>query len=228
MQLLDCRLKHAQADRLRDRLTAARPIPPPPDDTFIDTQAVDLPTPSFDAIEPQPLTPHEPPEPIQPEALDQQLPTPDDPINDACHYNHDFVDLFEEYNSDVEYDDLFTSDSDPEVNNLLLHFREAFVLSDDDNDDLWDGPERSDDGSIDLVNDPLFAGATDVFEDAENDADRGPADTDFISHIPPAFNDHPAICNTYIRAFVSAAFHGSTHTAIKVMLNSTHLALQSL
>ncbi|KAJ7254527.1 hypothetical protein C8J57DRAFT_1033600, partial [Mycena rebaudengoi] len=44
---------------------------------------------------------------------------------------------------------------------------------------------------------------------------------------PWAFDDHPTIRNTYIHAFVGAAFHGMTHAAVANMLSGSHILLKS-
>ncbi|KAJ7696410.1 hypothetical protein B0H16DRAFT_1350491, partial [Mycena metata] len=45
--------------------------------------------------------------------------------------------------------------------------------------------------------------------------------------VPWAFDDHPAVRNAYIRAFVGAAFEGMTRKAVGLMLDGARLALET-
>lgn len=94
-------------------------------------------------------------------------------------------------------------------------------LSDSD-DDLPPEPPHYD---IDLLEDPLFLGRDSLVYDNDDgepyDNPHDPAD------LPPAFDEHPAIRNAYIRAFLMSSLKGCTYAAIQMHLEGVSVALRS-
>ncbi|KAJ7358085.1 hypothetical protein DFH08DRAFT_1042899 [Mycena albidolilacea] len=74
-----------------------------------------------------------------------------------------------------------------------------------------------------IASDPLFRTRVSLFN-AFQQGQENPADE---STVPSAFNDHPAIRNTYIRAFVGAAFEGMTRNAVANMLEGSRVIFLS-
>ncbi|KAJ7347668.1 hypothetical protein DFH08DRAFT_936539 [Mycena albidolilacea] len=107
-----------------------------------------------------------------------------------------------------------------------------------DSDENSDSPEVADESSEDeeivvdeprdedvddIASDPLFRTRASLF-DAFQQGQENPADE---SIVPSAFNDHPAIRNAYIRAFVGAAFEGMTRNAAANMLEGSRVIFLS-
>ncbi|KAJ7208732.1 hypothetical protein C8J57DRAFT_1610075 [Mycena rebaudengoi] len=86
-------------------------------------------------------------------------------------------------------------------------------------------PPEDDSDTEDIRADPLFRSRHSLFEAFQPGSDPLPH-TD-PSDEPWAFDDHPAIRNAYIHAFVGAAFHGMTHAAVANMLSGSHILLKS-
>lgn len=92
-----------------------------------------------------------------------------------------------------------------------------------DSDDEIPPATHTDDIRQDLIDDPWFMGLDSLpynNEDEDDYEDPGEA-----HDLPPAFNEHPAIRNAYIRAFVMGSLKGSTHAAIQMHLEGVALAL---
>jgi hypothetical protein len=71
-------------------------------------------------------------------------------------------------------------------------------------------------------NDPFFATRGSIF----NSEDLPDIDPDLEERdLPPAFYDHPAIRNAYIRVFVGCAFENMTHSAARLMLDGFAVSL---
>jgi hypothetical protein len=116
----------------------------------------------------------------------------------------------------------FSSDSedDPDFDALLVRETDRSSCS----SDAESSEDASSDGEFyveEITTDPLFRTRASLFEE---DNDGPPPDE---PSTPWAFEDHPAIRNAYIRAFVGAAFEGMTHRAVKNMLDSSRIILQS-
>ncbi|KAJ7654607.1 hypothetical protein DFH06DRAFT_1092852 [Mycena polygramma] len=91
-----------------------------------------------------------------------------------------------------------------------------------DEDDEGATPSEIDLGNI--TEDPLFRSRSSIFDRFQptNDLPPVPDTTE-----PWAFDDHPAIRNAYIRAFVGATFDGMTRNATVNMLHGSRVILQS-
>ncbi|KAJ6582600.1 hypothetical protein DFH09DRAFT_1245975 [Mycena vulgaris] len=97
------------------------------------------------------------------------------------------------------------------------------------NDSSEDEEDPTDDSSLDgefyvedITADPLFRSRSSLFDDFQPDKTA----VDEIP-VPWAFDDHPAIRHTYIRAFVGAAFKGMTRDAVVNMLDGAHTVFRS-
>ncbi|KAJ7751437.1 hypothetical protein B0H16DRAFT_1318064 [Mycena metata] len=97
---------------------------------------------------------------------------------------------------------------------MLLVHAEGYD-SPDDEEDEFDAP--------DISTDPLFRSRASLFESFQPGGPAPAEDED----VPWAFDDHPAIRNIYIRAFVGSAFHGMTREATVNMLRCSRVTLQS-
>jgi hypothetical protein len=95
--------------------------------------------------------------------------------------------------------------------------------------------------AVDLLNDPEFIPRGSVLggradEDngdrgggecvGDRDGSRGEDESEDAEE-PSVMDDHPAIRNAYIRAFVAASFAGSTHKAVQIQLEGASLLLRS-
>jgi hypothetical protein len=100
-----------------------------------------------------------------------------------------------------------------------------------DDDDQSTSNTRSDDEiseGEDIADDRgLFVSRSRLFDPYHLQGGLEPPDTPnhVAGGLPPAFEEHPAIRNAYIRAFVLATFKGSTHAAIKIMLDGAYVLL---
>ena len=65
-------------------------------------------------------------------------------------------------------------------------------------------------------------------DNGERDRDGGrDGDESDDGDEPSVMDDHPAIRNAYVRAFVTASFAGSTHKAVQIQLEGAALLLRS-
>ncbi|KAJ7434622.1 hypothetical protein FB451DRAFT_1063278 [Mycena latifolia] len=113
------------------------------------------------------------------------------------------------------------SDDDSEFAALVVNETSGYISSSDDE------ASAEDDGEVDvdeITADPLFRTRASLFDAFQPDGGNVPLDED---PAPWAFDDHPAIRNAYIRAFVGAAFEGMTRKAVKNMLEGARLIFQS-
>ncbi|KAJ6554294.1 hypothetical protein B0H19DRAFT_1293882 [Mycena capillaripes] len=115
----------------------------------------------------------------------------------------------------------FSSDSDNDEDSSI------FVDPPDDSDDQENGLQEdslsSEVYTKDITSDPLFRTRASLF-DAFQPEQEDPADE---TDIPWASDDHPAIRNAYIRAFVGAAFEGMTRSAVANMLEGYRVVFLS-
>jgi hypothetical protein len=159
----------------------------------------------------------------------------DPPISNAIE-KEDFEDLFEQHNHypddrGFESDDSYhpsefslNSNSDSDIDRILPQFEEPEFS---DSDDEQETEEQEGHGAeVDLLEDMLFRDRGSIFGDgnSEDEEDFDEFDDEFL---PPAFQEHPAIRNAYIRAFLLAALKGSTHEAVQMHLEGVALALRS-
>src|SRR5215472_6449021 len=88
----------------------------------------------------------------------------------------------------------------------------------------------------DLDNDPLFFELDHVFNvkqpppqehPEDNCTYRTPSPPPYKYQFPPAFEEHPAILNAYIRAFIMSVYQGTTHATIQSHLDGVFIALSS-
>ncbi|KAJ7722306.1 hypothetical protein B0H16DRAFT_1737811 [Mycena metata] len=116
----------------------------------------------------------------------------------------------------------------------------SFQFSSDDNDSDIDAPvilppdldDSSDEEEStepeedvpDITQDPLFRSRASLFDPFQPGHEPAPGGE---AAVPWAFDDHPAIRNAYIRAFVGAAFNGMTREATALMLNGYRIAFES-
>lgn len=96
-------------------------------------------------------------------------------------------------------------------------------FSDSDNENA---PQiQQDEIEEDLLDNPLFRRRGLMFGEPDDEDDDEPSDSD--DDLPQAFNEHPAIRNAYIRAFLLSSIKGSTHQAVQMHLEGIALALRS-
>ncbi|KAJ7044318.1 hypothetical protein C8F04DRAFT_879188, partial [Mycena alexandri] len=91
--------------------------------------------------------------------------------------------------------------------------------NEEDNTESDSGEEAAD-----VSQDPLFRSRSELFDSFQPGHDPT---LDSEAAVPWAFDDHPAIRNAYIRAFVGAAFNGMTREASTLMLNGYRVAFES-
>lgn len=125
--------------------------------------------------------------------------------------------------------DTFSDDEDPLEdprfsNDEDEHEFEPASLSDEDED------IHVEDGE-DIRDEPLFVSRDSLLEDdghGGNGEDCDDDDSDDEQGLPPAFADHPAVRNAYIRAFVAAVFEHANTNAVRLMLDGSKVFTQSL
>ncbi|TDL13640.1 hypothetical protein BD410DRAFT_872916 [Rickenella mellea] len=91
----------------------------------------------------------------------------------------------------------------------------------EDEEDIEE-PGGGDVEPIDVAHDPLFATRAALFDDSDH---RGELEDE--DEVPSAFEDHPAVRNAYIRAFVAATFEGATHKLVRLMLDGSFISLNA-
>lgn len=147
---------------------------------------------------------------------------------------------------DAEYGDQDGDDDDDESDDLNEPTEHQSDYSMSESDELWPLPEAEDfdlsdsDNELpsppnndydqqDILDDPLFLrrglipyddGDEDGGDDEEDDNHQPP-------DLPPAFQEHPAIRNAYIRAFIMGSLKGSTHAAIQMHLEGVAIGLRA-
>ncbi|KAK7039964.1 hypothetical protein R3P38DRAFT_3350014 [Favolaschia claudopus] len=124
-----------------------------------------------------------------------------------------------DHDSDTETHFHFSSDS--ESDNVDDSITEPRDTSDEEPD--TDDSSDSESEVEEITSDPLFLSRGSLF-DAFQQGEKSPSDDETV---PWAFDDHPAILNAYIRAFVGAAFEGMTKSAVANMLSSSRILLSS-
>lgn len=145
-------------------------------------------------------------------------------------YTHDDGDLMDldDKSSNDGNEHLILSSDDNEARNhdvLFPHdLEEELIIADDHISD--DGGDL--DAADDLVNDPAFHAANPLADDEDDvqQGDANPEDEDLFDE-PPAFEEHSAIRNAYVRAYVAAAFKGATHEVCRIILDGVARALTS-
>jgi hypothetical protein len=143
----------------------------------------------------------------------------DDDLNDIFDQsNHDHDHSLE--SADASYDpaDFSLTESDPDMEHIMLQFDEL-RFSDSEAEVEEEGEEN------DLLDDPLFQSRGMLFtgEDSGSEDDNKDEDDD----LPAAFQEHPAIRNAYIRAFLLASLKGSTHAAVQIHLEGIAVGLRA-
>ena len=88
-------------------------------------------------------------------------------------------------------------------------------------DDLSDADE---DEGIVIEKDPDFVSRNRLFMEAD-DLENIEGD---LAEIPPAFDEHPVICNAYIHVFASTAFGLATHAQCQDNLMAQHSMISAL
>jgi hypothetical protein len=159
----------------------------------------------------------------------------DPPVSNTIKIE-DFEDLFEQYNhypedhsfeSDGPYNSCnfsLSSNSDSDIDRILPQFEEHDISDSDEEQEC--GEQDGHGGEVDLVEDPLFRARESIFGGGDSEGEEDDAEIDDET-LPPAFQDHPAIRNAYIQAFLLAAIKGSTHEAVQMHLEGVALALRS-
>lgn len=85
----------------------------------------------------------------------------------------------------------------------------------------------SDDGQ-DLIEDPLYRPLEDMFDVSDSDVGAADAPPGDDNPLPPAFYEHRVIRNSYVHAFVNAAYKGATHAQTQAFLTSTHSTIKTM
>jgi hypothetical protein len=95
--------------------------------------------------------------------------------------------------------------------------------SSDEEEDTREDSTLFDSEVQDITSDPLFRTRSSLFEVFQ----QGQENLTDDANVPWAFDDHPAVRNAYIRAFVGAAFEGMTRNAVANMPEGARVLLQS-
>ncbi|KAJ6530158.1 hypothetical protein B0H19DRAFT_1273823 [Mycena capillaripes] len=153
---------------------------------------------------------------------------PDDidfyPFDDVSDDSHSQRQPLEDFrwaldNADFPSDSFcFSSDSDDSESDT---HRDVHSSSEDEGDGRETPTSESD--LEEVTQDPLFCSKSSLFDSVQPSHDPGPDEKE----VPWAFDDHPAIRNSYIRAFVGAAFDGMTRNATVNMLNGARIIFES-
>ena len=140
----------------------------------------------------------------------------------------DLGDIFEDYGHDPSHYHLdsdisdeptdFSPSEDSEMEHIMPHFDEP-QFSDSDEE-----LERSKDEQ-DLLDNLLFRGRGLILGEDGNVDDEDSEDDS--GSLPPAFQEHPAIHNAYIRAFLLMSLKGATHAAVQIHLEGVAVGLRS-
>lgn len=112
------------------------------------------------------------------------------------------------------------SDSDLDFQDLVPSVLEPD--SSDEDDDTFTNESQP----IHPADDPLFLSRDSIraFQSVPEE-DTSEDDEDLNLDRPQAFNEHPVIRNTYVRASLAHNFHGTTHAAVKLILGATRVSL---
>ncbi|KAG2121932.1 hypothetical protein DEU56DRAFT_711209, partial [Suillus clintonianus] len=94
----------------------------------------------------------------------------------------------------------------------------------DNNDNESSDDEVDLDEDYDLVNDPAF-NPVNIFGD-DDDFQQASDEEDLFDE-PAAFDEHSAIRNAYVRAYVATAFKGATHEVARIISDGAARALSS-
>ncbi|KAG2353809.1 hypothetical protein BDR07DRAFT_1495607 [Suillus spraguei] len=124
---------------------------------------------------------------------------------------------------------LLSSDDDEACNHNALFpcvLEGELIIADDGDRISDDGGDL--DAADDLINDPAFHAANPLADDEDNvqEGDADPEDEDLFNE-PPAFEEHSAIRNAYVQAYVAAAFKGATHEVCHIILDGVACVLTS-
>ncbi|KAI0062605.1 hypothetical protein BV25DRAFT_1915767 [Artomyces pyxidatus] len=130
-----------------------------------------------------------------------------------------FGDVFEPDSHPLIYDDTMPVSSDASDFEREKSPRPPPVTVCDDDSDSSSGED------IDVLKDPAFRTREELFYGDVSDDKAAQADD---TELPPAFSEDPAIRNIYISAFLQATFHGATHEAIKLFLDTNYETLASI
>ncbi|OBZ66435.1 hypothetical protein A0H81_13641 [Grifola frondosa] len=81
---------------------------------------------------------------------------------------------------------------------------------------------------LDITDDPLYAGAEDIFDDIHASKGLDCFSTAPTYGSPPAFSEDPILRAAYIQAFVAASVHGATHDMVQYMLQGSFETISSM
>ncbi|KAJ7262555.1 hypothetical protein C8J57DRAFT_1231919 [Mycena rebaudengoi] len=163
-----------------------------------------------------PPIPPPPPSHLDPDDSDGDLFDFFDPGYAASDIHHVPADPTWSSNSD--------SDSDIDMDWTFCQRRILPKFKEDSSEESSVHSDSDDDIIENISVDPSFATCASLFNSNEPDNPEDPHDKD----LPPAFYDHPAVRNAYIRVFVGCAFENMTHKAARLMLNGFVVSLGSL
>ncbi|KAF8143759.1 hypothetical protein K438DRAFT_2104131 [Mycena galopus ATCC 62051] len=127
------------------------------------------------------------------------------------------IDVIDEYWSHGPFP--FSSDSEEDSDAGSVVSVPGTASSDDEDDSVAMETEVCVD---EIADDPLFHTRSSLFDEFQPDHEDSGEES-----VPWAFDNHPAIRNAYIHAFVGAAFEGMTRSAVAIMLDGSQLLLQS-
>lgn len=116
-----------------------------------------------------------------------------------------------------------SSDADAEWTFHQRDYLRDHASSDSDTASSSDSDASDSEDIVENISeDPFFATRGSLFND-DKDVDIDPDLEE--RDLPPAFYDHPAVRNAYIRVFVGCAFENMTHSAARLMLDGSALML---
>lgn len=161
------------------------------------------------------------------------LDTQQEPLPRHSEHNKAAVDLGDIPEYDQYYDDAGEYDSNGDMSDgseiaSVYEFNgldglEELIGSSDEEAGPHQGDERDDESEPDLLDDPEFIPRASVIREPGDDNDPDAGDDE----APLAMDDHPAIRNAYIRAFVASSFARATHKAVQMQLEGAELLLRS-
>lgn len=126
-------------------------------------------------------------------------------------------------NYEREGDVHISSDDEDNTYRVYLPQEDAVKEEDGDGNNRHSDEERDLDEGVDIVNDPAF-NAGNSFDENE-DRQQQDDEEDLLFDEAPAFSEHSAIRNAYVRAYIASAFKGASHDVSCIILDGVACAL---
>ncbi|KAG2123995.1 hypothetical protein DEU56DRAFT_917212 [Suillus clintonianus] len=107
--------------------------------------------------------------------------------------------------------------SDDEENAYRVYLPQEDAVEEEDGDEGHSDEERDLDEGADIVNDPAF-NAGNGFDENEDRLQQDDEE-ELLFDEAPAFSEHSAIRNAYVRAYIASAFKGASHDVSRIILD---------